>query len=206
MRAAREMLFDRARAGHYHAPAMGKLLNDHGTPKEWARRGQIIDINDNLSILERLVAVVEDEFEALSAAAVPQDWRQLPVTIRLRFHWADAREQVPAAEGLLQATVPMVCQRCLEPFEKALVVPLRLLFVGTGAQVTSTEDYDVWELQDETIRPIDIVEEALVMALPFAAMHESAEDCQYLAPSEQAEAGDAVRPFADLRSQMRDKK
>ena len=52
-----------------------------------------------------------------------------------------------------------------------------------------------------TMRPLDIVDEALVMAVPLAALHEDNETC--MAPDDVVDEGsDTIRPFAALKSQM----
>lgn len=184
---------------------MGNPLMDRAPLRELAERGQVIDIIDKLSIFEQLVDIVEDDFRLLATDEVPQNWRQLPVTIKLRFHWADARRQIAAAEGDVAVTVPMVCQRCLGPFENAMTLPLRLLFATSEGVPSGNVDYELWELDGDELRPLDVVEEALIMALPLAAVHESAADCTAAANSMQVGNAETVRPFADLRSQMRDR-
>jgi uncharacterized metal-binding protein YceD (DUF177 family) len=64
--------------------------------------------------------------------------------------------------------------------------------------------YEIWELDDEYLRPADIVEETLIMALPLVARHEDDKSCQLKAGPAAAEREDVTRPFADLRSQMQD--
>jgi uncharacterized protein len=184
---------------------MGNPLTDRATPGELAERDQVIDFKGNLSILERLGEVVRGEFAALAATEIPQNWQQIPVSIKLRFHWADGRRQLPAADGSVEARVPMVCQRCLEPFAMDLAEPLRLLFAATEGGTPGDADYDVWEMDEETIRPLAVAEELLMMALPLAAVHESMDDCKAPAQSGRADRTDKVRPFAGLRSQLRDR-
>jgi uncharacterized metal-binding protein YceD (DUF177 family) len=56
------------------------------------------------------------------------------------------------------------------------------------------------------IRPADIVDEVLIMAMPLAPVHADRRDCgplaERLAP-DRAAAGDTARPFADLRARLR---
>ena len=59
-----------------------------------------------------------------------------------------------------------------------------------------------WEVDGDTIRPVDIVEEALIMALPLSVMHPSRELCGPLADNVSGEARNTARPFGDLRSLM----
>ena len=73
-----------------------------------------------------------------------------------------------------------------------------------SADAQSIDDaLDVWGLTDGKVRPLDVIEEMLVMALPMAAMHESAAECgMQPVPDETGRQADTVRPFADLRAQI----
>jgi uncharacterized metal-binding protein YceD (DUF177 family) len=64
--------------------------------------------------------------------------------------------------------------------------------------------HDVWEIDDTTIRPLDILEEVLIMAMPLSALHEAGQGCDALDDATSAESDEAIRPFASLRSTMFD--
>ena len=181
---------------------MANPLLERAPPKAFAERGQIIEKQEKLELFPRLSEVVGDDLRRLDAAR--GEWRQSPVAIRLAFGWADTERDLPVLEGHAAAEVPAVCQRCLEPFRLTLEAGLRLLFSGPGRSVDPSLDYEVWELDEPLLRPLDVVDEALVMAMPLAAMHESEADCGPLAEQARTEKDEAqVRPFADLRSKLR---
>jgi len=76
---------------------------------------------------------------------------------------------------------------------------LRLLF---GAEQSAGDGgYEVWELKEDELCPADLVEEALIMAMPFSAMHDFDAPC-VKADAVEDRAEKTVRPFADLKSQM----
>ena len=81
-----------------------------------------------------------------------------------------------------------------------MAVELRLLFAD-GEDTPADDRFEVWELEEERFRPIDLVEEALIMALPLSAMHDNSEACRTVdeKPSDEDEM---TRPFAALKSQM----
>ena len=103
-----------------------------------------------------------------------------------------------------------VCQRCMRPFELPLSTTLKVLLSGPEDDIVERDGYEVWEFAEETISPIDIVAEALVMALPLAAMHEDADDCVEIEAQNEATIESTMvdermtRPFAALRAQMDD--
>lgn len=180
---------------------MGNPLTDRVPPDELAQRRQVIETKNNLSVFPRLSEIVKADLAALSPAERPADWRRQPVDIRLRFDWADARREYPAVSGSVSVRVPSVCQRCLAPFELALDADVRLILSRDEGSTADDGNYEVWEIDEDTIRPLDIVEEILIMAMPLVVSHDDEQGC-----GQQAVAGfeETVRPFADLKAQMRD--
>ena len=182
---------------------MAHALHVRGRPRDLADSRQAIEFEGILRDFERLTRIVRDDLERLPAANRPQDWRSRPVSVSLEFAWADVQKHVPAVNGRLSATLPAVCQRCLEACELVVEVELHHLLVALGQSVDGLGDYDVWELTEQELSLQTLVEEALIMALPLAAMHESTADCGPLADELQsgsAEPADTVRPFAGLKA------
>lgn len=182
---------------------MGNPLFDRRSPRELADRGQVIETDEELGKFPQLAGIVAADLASVPEEDVPAKWRALPVAIRLQAGWADDRRSMPVLEGRVSARVPAVCQRCLEPFELPVERELRLLLVGPGAGEVETDEYETWEIEEPSLRPLDIVEEALIMALPLSAMHESAA-CSAPGPENAASGGETIRPFADLKDRMRD--
>jgi uncharacterized metal-binding protein YceD (DUF177 family) len=171
-------------------------------PADLASSGQVIETTGKIEDFERLVGIIDADLSALPAARIPQQWRQAAVDITLHFGWIDARPGVPALEGRVTARVAAVCQRCLAPFELGLDTALKLLLPRSGTMPAECDGYEIWEFDENTVSPTDIVEEALIMAMPLSALHESSDDC--IAFIDDGHAGDSktVRPFEDLRSLM----
>jgi uncharacterized protein len=193
--------FDSGASGPYHARAMGSLLRDRRTLAGLAERRQVIEFYEKLSGFQRLAGIVEADLAALEPGKCPPGWRDSPVRGRLEFGFLDAREQLVVLEGEVSATIDAVCQRCLEPFSLELASKLRLLPMVAQESALADEALEVWELDDETICPADVVEEALIMAMPFAAVHEDPAACRKFDASSGAET-ETTRPFAGLKSQL----
>ncbi|MEX2495675.1 MAG: DUF177 domain-containing protein [Woeseia sp.] len=184
---------------------MRNPLLDRSTPRELAVNGQIIEQQEKLGVFPRLTEVLAKDLSSLERKDVPRQWRQAPVAIKLSFGWGDSRQTIPALEGGVRTRIPAVCQRCLGPLQVALEVDLKLMLAAPGRNVAETEGYEIWELEESDLRPLDILDEALIMAMPLSALHASDEICAPpadIGPSPDSE--DTIRPFADLRSQMRD--
>ena len=194
--------FDTGSRGPYHARAMGNPLRDRRTPQEFAAGRQVIDFENKIGDFESLAGIVETDLSTLDADKMPAGWRDRKISGRLSFGFADAQQELPQLEGSVSATVDAVCQRCLEPFELILSADLRLLFAGDETQAADESGFEVWELDEETVRPLDIVDEALVMAVPMAALHEDDETCKGPDVVAEERSRDTIRPFAALKSQM----
>ena len=180
---------------------MGNPLRDRRPLAELADKRQVIEIAEKISDFERFAGIVEADLAALDPDKLPRDWRDSAVTGRLSFGYLDAQQQVVTLEGEVAATVDAVCQRCLEPFRLALSVALRVLPVTTGHSAMGGEGFDVWELDDATLRPADIVEEALIMAMPLSAMHDTADTCREF-DATASDTSQTTRPFATLKAQI----
>ena len=178
---------------------MGNPLQDRRTPQDFAASGQVIEFSGKIGNFERLAEIVEADLGALEPDRLPRDWRDSPIDGQLRFGFVDAQDGVPALEGQVVATINAVCQRCLKPFCLPLAVELRLLF---GAEQSAGDGgYEVWELKEDKLCPADLVEEVLIMAMPYSAMHDFDVNC-VKADAVEDRAEKTVRPFADLKSQM----
>jgi uncharacterized protein len=182
---------------------MGNPLRARRTASEWAAVSQVIEIADKIGNFEQLSAVIEADLEALNADKVPAGWRDAEVTGRLEFGFADAQRMLPIVACRVEATVELVCQRCLEVFRQPLEAEADLLLLDFDEEADGYDEYEVWELEEPLLRPQDIVEELLIMALPFAAKHAESASCRALTADKQEDVGEKMTtPFAALREQM----
>ena len=192
--------FDSGPRGPYHARAMGNPLRDRRTPLELAASGQVIDFSNKIGDFEQLERIVEGDLEALDPDKLPSGWRDSEIRGQLSFGFADAQNGLPMVQGEVSGTIDAVCQRCLGPLKLPLSVELKLMFTDEASASAGDSDFEVWELEEETLRPLELVEEAIIMAMPLAAMHKD-ESC-HGPDAEDSGAGEKVRPFAALKAQM----
>lgn len=185
---------------------MSNPLRDRRPVTELAAVGQIIEFAEKISAFKGLAAILEADLAALDADRMPSAWRESCVSGALQFGFADAAGRVPKLTGSADAKVAALCQRCLEPFELTLCIEPELLLLGADAVAEGFEELEVWELDELAVRPQDIVEELLIMAMPFSAMHDKMTECKALLSADSsADEGieELVNPFASLRSQMK---
>ena len=184
---------------------MGNPLRDRRTAAEFASVGQVIEFNEKITSFPGFAAIVEADLAALEPARIPPAWRETDITGRLEFGFVDAAGRLPIVSGCATARIDAVCQRCLEPFQLEISTEPKLLLLPEEQQVEGYEEFEVWELEGPAFRPQDIVEELLIMAMPFSAMHDRMADCRAFAPVRSPNDGvvtELKRPFAELRSRM----
>jgi uncharacterized metal-binding protein YceD (DUF177 family) len=181
---------------------MGNPLRERRSAAEWSAGSQIIEIAEKISNFEHLAAIIEADLAALDAAKIPAGWRDALVVGQMEFGFADAQHTLPMVKCRVTATVDAVCQRCLEAFRLPLETEADLLLLGIEQEAEGYAEYEVWELEEGLLQPQSIVEEMLIMALPFAAMHVESAACKALSPVVAESADDVTTPFAALREQM----
>ncbi len=181
---------------------MANPLLDRVPPEELADRSQVFELKGKIHDFRRLIEIVEADLASVSAERRPREWQAAPVNIRLGFAWADSRREIPALEGEISTDIAAVCQRCLEPFDLPLKTTLKMLLLKSVDATTVQDEFEIWEVEGDEVRPLDIVEEALIMALPLSAVHQSRDLCGPLADNVTGENKETVTPFADLRSRM----
>ncbi len=196
---------------------MGDPLQQRRAPQELAASGQVIEINNKITNFERLAEIVEADLSALDPDKLPPDWRDATVAGQLSFGFAAAQgnvpavaghnvpavagHNVPAVEGHVAVTTDAVCQRCLRPFVLPLKAELRLFFGKEQTAGEGYDDYEVWELDGDDVCPADLIEEALIMALPFVAMHVGDADCSPIVVADE-KAVKMTLPFVNLKTQL----
>jgi uncharacterized metal-binding protein YceD (DUF177 family) len=180
---------------------MVNLLLDRVLPSELADSAQRFDFKGKVGDFERLCEISEAELRTVPGSVQPCDWQDSAVRVSLSFAWLDPGMRVVAATGQVAAGLPVVCQRCLEPFELVIETPIRMLF-GKSLDDPRYADYDAWEVDGTAIVLRDVVEEALVMAMPLAPLHDASTYCGRQAEETPAAHRETTRPFADLRTRM----
>jgi len=102
--------------------------------------------------------------------------------------------------GSIRGDVVLQCQRCLEAFTRALDVDFRLGLVRSeDAAARLTHGYEPLLVTAEPASIADIVADEVLLALPFAPVHDDTDECHGLNRNYQSSA-DAQRenPFAVL--------
>jgi uncharacterized protein len=124
--------------------------------------------------------------------------------IRARFSFA-LEQGSPAALVEVAGSLPLTCQRCLQPVEWPVASSSRLVFVdGAEGALAANDGRDAFETHAGHAALIEIAEEELLLALPLVATHADPAACEALVPAA-AEPGEpkaeehGQRPFEGLK-------
>ncbi|TNE75676.1 MAG: nucleic acid-binding protein [Gammaproteobacteria bacterium] len=122
-----------------------------------------------------------------------------PIEADLLFETAEQGRKVVA--GKARTTVELACQRCLEPMSLDLSVDIRLGIVWSEDEAKSLpKDLDPWIVEGETADLSAMIEDELLLALPFVIYHPEGScraDTQYSKAEEPVEEG-KENPFSIL--------
>lgn len=185
---------------------MGDPLRDRRPLEDWVAESQVIEFTEELGAFERLADAAKSDLAALGDEVDRQELREYRVSGWIQFDLTSAHAGRPCVTGQIEAAVPVVCQRCLTAFPLSVNAELRYELLvpqtsGVKRKVTEGDDaFEPWELDEGLVRPIDIVDEALVMALPLVAKHGDRDDCVEF--DAEPDGKEKTLPFASLREQM----
>lgn len=184
---------------------MSASLTGQLNPWRACRRGLALDGLAPLSQMPRLAAAVLGlrglgESETRRADQPPPG-----ASYRLRFErdrWGRS-----IVSGRVRAALRLSCQRCLGEVEIPVDAPIALALVRRDEEARDLPDeLDPWLIDGDQIRPLDLVEEELLLAIPPIPRHSG--ECgqpQGLPPGaapitgpDTAESNGGHRPFAVL--------
>ena len=107
--------------------------------------------------------------------------------------------KVPFVELRVEASLPLLCQRSLERFELPVTIAQRLGLIRDEAdEAALPEGYEALLMpEDGMLKPIELVEDELILALPVIPVKPGTEAMERDWPAEEAEMA-RVNPFAAL--------
>lgn len=163
----------------------------------WFEKSALADL-DRSGPLTAVLSV--DRMSRVGAVVIPPSG---PIDVRMDF----ARHgDLVLIDAELSGAVSVGCQRCLEPMTLVIDSRLRIALAAdeqTGA--AAPEDYESVVATDGKIRLVDLVEDEILLGIPFSSRHADGE-CGPLARELDGmqSATDKSRPFAGLAGMMRD--
>ncbi len=115
------------------------------------------------------------------------------------------QDRAKVATGNFSAGVNMSCQRCLKPVAVAVRGEIHLEFV-VGEEIEGRlEDlgYETVVVVDESLSLLELIEDEVLLAIPFAPLHHKGE-CPGSSIVEKLQESDRPNPFAVLAKLKKD--
>jgi uncharacterized protein len=136
--------------------------------------------------------------------------RKADDAIRYRLEFGQNGDGRGIVSGHVSAMLPLRCQRCFETYTLEVDAPISLALVeGIDEAAALPGHYEPLLVEERLIRPADLIEDELILAVPAIPRHEEGR-CQppagtlaEAAEGMDEECGDAQgkrRPFAVLAS------
>jgi uncharacterized protein len=157
------------------------------------------------------------ELPRLSAAVLP-DVGAEPSEVSFQLSFARDPDRGAVVTGWARAGVRLRCERCLGEMTLPVDARLALALLATEAGASElTDDLDPLILGEGTLRPRDLIEDELLLAIPVVPRHPEGECAAPLGPGDAESALEAMpvgrdepparrKPFAalaDLKSEGR---
>ncbi|MEE4376096.1 MAG: YceD family protein [Candidatus Competibacteraceae bacterium] len=115
--------------------------------------------------------------------------------------------------GRVQTRIELVCQRCLGPLQLPLTIDLRLGLVRSVSQASNLpSEYDPLVAPEKDIAVSELIEDELILAVPFAPTHDETQACRKINPVSPGDAPEDTRlekttqPFAALSALLEKKR
>jgi uncharacterized protein len=102
-------------------------------------------------------------------------------TIRVELIFDKNDLGLPVIRGVIQAPLILQCQRCLTAIQYPLHSDIDIVLIRNDAEADRLDEgYDTWLVEDERIFLQDFIEDELLLALPYAPMHDDCEASKLL--------------------------
>lgn len=147
---------------------------------------------------DRATPIVADvplaKFARLAAEAVQVGDSVVHVDCRLERD----RQRMVWLRGAVSAEVLVTCQRCLEPVQLPLSVELALALLPDEAAAERLPDDADYIVVEEQISITDILEDELLLTIPYIPMHDDCDSVAYRQPQADATGSRKENPFQVL--------
>jgi len=123
--------------------------------------------------LARDRGVLEGDIDAATFPRVADLLASSPVPVHWRIRGGADAVGRPALTVEVDASVPLECQRCLETMTQPIVQRTELVLAANEAELAQLDEQTASEvlLADQPIDPLALVEDELVLGLPYIPRH-----------------------------------
>lgn len=103
-------------------------------------------------------------------------------SVRAALRFRQRRDGWLGAEIDYEVSAQLKCQRCLEPFRHDAKERVAVVLADSAAlPATVPEGFEPFELEGGRLKPAELIEDELIVAMPLVPKHARIEDCGSLA-------------------------
>ncbi len=167
-------------------------MSDHSLPKtldpfKYADQRKELEGEIALQLMPRLTDMLVDDKGSVS----------------VKLDFGRDEQNLRVINGELNATVNIVCQRCLKPVEKSIHSTFALGLILSDEQAMHLPKvYEPLLVQEEKIVLLDVIEEELILSLPMFAYHDACDANEFSNEDGEIKSDDngekAENPFSVL--------
>ena len=160
-------------------------------PMRLAKTGKELSGSYDLRQFDRVNASIKDE-------------SKVQLSFKLKFS-RDDKNQLFSVVGELQTTLPLVCQRCMQPMQHQLSVNIKMAIVSNEAEAESLPtEFEPYIDTGVPVKLQDFIEDELLLAMPLVSLHKeqecpAADKFKHVAKFEDEQIA-KENPFAELKN------
>jgi len=162
----------------------------------------VIDCESKISEFEKLVQILTDGQKNLDSLVKKDIWLKEKVHVRLDFETNKHDTSIFKATGTLKTRFYLTCQKCLKLVDRGIEIPVKLALHNKSNERHNIHGYECWELDGNSIKTLDLIEELLIIAIPLYIKHNVDEDCVSLSAID-FQKQQVTLPFADLKNRVK---
>jgi len=127
-----------------------------------------------------------------------KDDSKVQLSFKLEFS-RDDKNQLFSVVGELQTTLPLVCQRCMQPMQHQLSAIIKMAIVSNEAEAENLPaEFEPYIDTGGPVKLQDFIEDELLLAMPLVSLHEEHE-CPAADKFKHVETV-KENPFAELKN------
>ena len=164
-------------------------------------------LNDNQRIkgeykvrdFEKIVRLIQKDHLNAIDSIDSKDWLKEEVRINLKQEIANLNFDEKKVSGSIKIKLYLTCQNCLNVVESDLNIPVSIILCKESKK--NIKAFEMWEIYEEKIKLKDLIEELIIISLPFYFKHKSSKDCivyDYKLNNNRTK----TLPFANLKNQL----
>ena len=162
----------------------------------------VIDCECKISEFDKLSQILTEGLNNLDSFVKRDIWLNEKVYVRLNFESNGHDTNILMATGTLKTRFFLTCQKCLKLIEREIELPVKLALCNECNGDQYFYDYEYWELNGNSIKVLDLIEELLIMAIPLYIKHNVNENCVSVDAIE-FQKQQVTSPFADLKNKVK---